>query len=190
MTQRCGSQVTRTSTFNKCVSRPVLFLIPLPASHFFQSKPRSLWMVSFAFWTFHSIPYHFVGCCQCLYLWILILISETQSFVSSHKVSPPSSVLQNWTNPEVKGQWELCDLNDGGTNESVPTGSQSSSFCNAQSCKYGSVHLAQISPAEPHHRGDVVLSSLLIGPNVPFLIDYNKLYWINIPWSHMYVWGQ
>lgn len=40
------------------------------------------------------------------------------------KVSPPFCVFQNWANPEVKGQWELCDLDDGGTNESIPTGSQ------------------------------------------------------------------
>lgn len=36
----------------------------------------------------------------------------------------PSSVLQNWTNPNVKGEQELCDLDDDGTNESIPTGSQ------------------------------------------------------------------
>lgn len=48
------------------------------------------------------------------------------------KVSPPFCVFQNWANPEVKGQWELCDLDDGGTNESIPTGSQYSSYCNAQ----------------------------------------------------------
>ncbi len=59
---------------------------------------------------------------------------ETQSkrLKAAEKASPPSSFIQTWTNPEVKGQWELCDLDDGGTNESIPTGSQSSSFCDAQ----------------------------------------------------------
>lgn len=58
--------------------------------------------------------------------------TESRRLKAAGKVSPPSSFIQNWTNPEVKGQWELCDLDDGGTNESIPTGSQSSSYCNAQ----------------------------------------------------------
>jgi len=35
-------------------------------------------------------------------------VPETQSSLkAAGKVSPPSSFLQNWTNPEVKGQWMM-----------------------------------------------------------------------------------